>query len=352
MRNLVGIALLWGICPAAHADTFVYVSLAGEQKIAVYHLDPAEGKLTHRADVKTDGEPGALTTDPKRQFLFAAIRSAGTLAAFQIDRATGKLTHVNTVPAGPDPAHIATDRTGRFLLAAYYVAAKVTVHSIGKDGALSDKPVQMLKTAAKAHAILPDPSNRYVFVPHTGPNAIFQFAFQAETGKLADNAVPKLTTPEGSGPRHIVFHPSRNIASVDNEQGGSVTAYELDAKEGTLKPLQTLSTLPRDFKGTNACAEIKIHPTGKFLYVSNRGNDSIACFKVDAQDGRLATIGQEPTEKTPRSFDLDPGGKFLLAAGEASGKLAVYRIDGKGGNLQRLHTYEVGKLPWWVMVVE
>src|SRR5262249_45170477 len=154
----------------------------------------------HRGDTKIDGEPGAMTTDPNQRYLFAAIRSEGNLAAFKIDRAIGELTHVNTVSAGPDPAHIATDRTGRFLLSAYYVAAKVTVHAIGKDGALSEKPVQSIRTADKAHAILPDRSNRFVFVPHTGTNVIFQFTWQGDAGKLIANAVPKLTTPDNTGP--------------------------------------------------------------------------------------------------------------------------------------------------------
>jgi 6-phosphogluconolactonase len=253
------------------------------------------------------------------------------------------------VPAGADPAHIAVDHTGRFLLAAYYVAGKVTVHAI-KDGTLSDRPVQTVSTADKAHCILPDPSNRFVFVPHTGPNAIFQFTFRADTGRLAANEAAKVTTPPGTGPRHIVFHPSRDIAYVVNEQGGSVTAYRFDPKAGTLAPLQTTSTLPKEFKGTNACAEIKMHPSGRFLYASNRGHDSIARFTVDGE-GRLTAAGQTPTEKTPRSFDLDPSGKFLFAAGESSGKVVSYRIDQKTGDLARLKTYNVGKTPWWVMAV-
>lgn len=184
MRTTSVLVLLCATGIAVRADTVVYVALQGEKKIAIFGMDTAEGKLTHRADMPTDGEPGALTTDPKQQFLFVAIRSVGNLASFKIDHATGKLTHVNTVPAGADPAHIATDRTGRFLLTAYYVAAKVTVHTIGKDGALTEKPLQTIPTADKAHAILPDPSNRFVFVPHTGPNTIFQFTFEAQTGKL------------------------------------------------------------------------------------------------------------------------------------------------------------------------
>ena len=130
-----------------------------------------------------------------------------------------------------------------------------------------------------------------------------------------------------------------------------MTAYALDPKGGTLRPLQTVSTLPEDFRGTNACAEIKIHPSGRFVYTSNRGHDSIACFKVDARDGKLTALGQEPTEKTPRSFDLDPEGRFLYAAGEASGKVAAYRVDPTSGALQRFATYEVGRQPWWVLAV-
>jgi 6-phosphogluconolactonase len=337
---------------ALRAETFVYVCVAAEKRIAVYRLDGATGHLTHRSDCKVaDGEPGALTVDPDKRFLLAAIRSAGRLASFRIDPGTGALTHLGSVPAGPDPAHLSTDRAGRFLLTAYYVDAKVTVHAIGKDGTLGKEPLQSLPTADKAHAIVPDPSGRFVFVPHTGPDAIFQFAFDTKTGRLTASSLAKLTTPKGTGPRHLVFHPSKSIAYVANEQGGSVTAYALDPKAGTLGPLQTVSTLPKDFTGTNACAEIRVHPSGRFLYVSNRGHDSIACFALE-DDGKPSALGQEPTEKTPRSFDLDPSGKYLFAAGESSGKLVTYKVDSRSGGLKKLETYEVGKAPWWVLAVD
>jgi 6-phosphogluconolactonase len=337
--------------PAA-ADTFVYVSVAAEKRIAVYHLNADRGELAHLGDRTTeDGEPGALTVDPGRHFLFASLRSTGKLTSFRIDAKTGRLTHLGTVDAGPDPAQISTDRTGRYLLTAYYVAAKVTVHAIGRDGAVGEKPVQSLPTADKAHAIVPDASNRFVFVPHTGSEAIFQFTFDAGSGRLAANSPAKLTTPKGAGPRHMAFHPAKPIAYVANEQGGSLTAYELDARAGTLKPLKTVSTLPAEFKGTNACAEIKVHPSGTFVYVSNRGHDSIARFALD-NEGKPTALGQTATEKTPRSFDIDPSGKYLLAAGESSGKVAVYRIDAKSGDLERLATYEVGKMPWWVLAAD
>jgi 6-phosphogluconolactonase len=338
-------------CGDALAASYLYLSVAGEQKIAIYAIDPVQGTLIHRTDIVTNGEPGALTFDPGRRHLFAAIRSTGELASFRIDHTSGVVTHVNTVPAGDDPAHISTDQAGRLLLTAYYRAAKVTVHTIAADGSLSEEPLQTVETADKAHAVLADPTNRFVFVPHTGPNTIFQFTFQAKTGRLAANAVPKVTTPEGTGPRHLVFHPTKQIVYVVNEQGGSVTGYALDPKASTLAPFQTASTLPVGFNGTNATAEIKIHPTAKFLYASNRGHDSIACFILD-DEGKLTVAGQVPTEKTPRSFDIDPRGEFLYSAGESSGKVAAYRIDEKNGRSEWLRSYTVGKQPWWVMAVD
>jgi 6-phosphogluconolactonase len=354
MKRRVLLTVLTALLTAAtaRADTFLFLSVAADKRIAVYHLDPATGKLTHRSDCKIeDGEPGALAVDPGKHFLLAAIRSTGKLASFRIDPATGRLTHINTVPAGPDPAHLSTDRSGRYLLTAYYVAAKVTVHALGKDGRLSDKPVQSIATADKAHAIVPTPSNRFVFVPHTGSDVIFQFRFDANQGRLTANSPERLTTPKGTGPRHLVFHPSRPFAYVANEQGGSVTAYALDPEGGTLRPLQTASTLPKEFQGTNACAEVRVHPSGKFLYVSNRGHDSIAAFAL-GDDGKVLAIDHEPTEKTPRSFDLAPSGKYLFAAGESSGKLAAYAIAPDSGRLKRRETYEVGRRPWWVLAVD
>ena len=330
------------------AETIVYVSVADERRIAAYRLAD-DGKLTHLRDTKVPGQAAALTTDPARKFLFASLREEGKLASFRIEPKTGELTAVSVIPAGADPAQLSTDRTGKYLLTAYYVAAKVTVHTIGPKGELNEKADQTIATDDKAHAIMADATNRFVFVPHTGPNAIFQFAFDAKTGRLTPAKPAKIVTKKDTDPRHLVFHPTKEIAYVGNEQGGSVTSYTFEG--GKLKPTQTLSTLPTDFRGSNATAEIRIHPTGKFLYVANRGHESIAMFAIDGS-GKLSSLGQEPTEKNPRSFDIDPSGKFLFAAGESSGKLACYRIDAKTGKLTRFATLNVGKTPWWVMAVE
>jgi 6-phosphogluconolactonase len=211
--------------------------------------------------------------------------------------------------------------------------------------------VESVRTLEKAHAILVDRDNRFAFVPHTGPNTIVQFAFDAKTGKLMPGNPARLTTPENTGPRHIVFHPSLNVAYVSNEQGGSVTAYQFDRPSGSLAAQQTVSTLPGGFSERNACAEIKIHPTGKFLYVSNRGHDSIARFQIDGATGMLTAQGQTATEKTPRSFDLDPSGNRLYVCGEATNRIAAYKIDPETGGLTPLATVSVGNMPWWITLV-
>jgi 6-phosphogluconolactonase len=155
---------------------------------------------------------------------------------------------------------------------------------------------------------------------------------------------------EKAGPRHLAFHPTKDLAFTSDEQGSSVTAYSFDAAAG-LKPLQTLSTLPAGYTERNTTAEVKVHPSGKFVWVSNRGHDSLAGFAID-DAGKLTALGQTPTEKTPRSFEIDPSGQFAFGAGEGSGKLAVFRINTETGELKRLHTVDVGQSLTWVMAVQ
>ena len=363
MRCLSVLTALLFSSPAIAAEV-VYVSVAGEKRIAIYQIDAASGRLTRVGDASTTGEPGALTTDPKRRYLFAALRSTGELAAFRIEPTTGKLTHINTVPAGADPAHLSVDKEGKFLLTAYYVAGQVTVHTIAADGSLSKKPRQTVKTKEKAHAIVLNPGESAVLVPHTGPNVIYAVPWSGKMGEIAPGIFrSEFETPKKTGPRHVVFHPTLEIpggvdanaqvAYVVNEQGGSVTMYHaiLNPFNWLLRSKQTLSTLPEDFEGTNACAEIRLHPSNRFLYLSNRGHDSIAAFSIAKETGELTSLGQTPTEKTPRSFDIDPSGKYLFAAGESSGRLALYRINEDSGGLKQETTYDVGKKPWWVMAV-
>jgi 6-phosphogluconolactonase len=351
MRFLVTIPLLLSMTMSLRADTFVYVSMAPEQKIQVYRLDPKDGKLTGVEAVAVEGSPGSLAVDPQKKFLFASLRTNSTLASFRIDPATGKLKLIGTaaLPKGENAVFVRTDRSGKWLLSASYAAGKVVVHRLKDDGIIETPPAQTIETEKTAHCVAQDRDNRYVFVPHVAPNAVFQFRFDVKEGKLTDAG----KAPGGAdkaGPRHLAFHPTQSLAFTSDESGSSITAYRYDEKTG-LKAAQTLSTLPADFKGQNTTADVKVHPSGKFVWVSNRGHDSLAGFVID-DSGKLTALGQTPTEKTPRSFEVEPDGKYLLAAGEGSGKLAVYKIDADAGKLTRLHTDEVGKSLTWVMAVK
>jgi 6-phosphogluconolactonase len=211
-----------------------------------------------------------------------------------------------------------------------------------------------LETAIGAHAIQTDPSNQFAFVPHIdnrgGPNAIFQFKFDPNTGHLTPNSPPRVGQPTGTGPRHFCFHPSKDMLYFSNEQGSSVTGYNFDPANGTLSAFQTISTLPTGYEQSNTCSQIQMSPSGKFLYAPNRGHNSIAGFSVDASSGRLTAIGHVSTEERPSAFSLDPEGHFLFAAGSETDRLASYRVNSDTGALTALETYPVGKRPMWVLM--
>jgi 6-phosphogluconolactonase len=219
-------------------------------------------------------------------------------------------------------------------------------------------------TAPGAHAILTDPSNRFAFVPHIarqqdnvleppknipGPNFIAQFRFDAATGRLHPNG--KLEPGKPIGPRHFCFHPTLDLVYFSDEQGCSVTAYRVDRASGTLSVVETTPSLPAGVTVRNTCSQIYLTPSTRFLYVGNRGHNSIAGFAVDPATGRLTPAGHAPTEAVPTAFGLDSTGTFLFAAGTASGRLASYRIDGETGALAPLDVYTVGKRPAAVLAV-
>ncbi|MDA1315450.1 MAG: lactonase family protein [Acidobacteria bacterium] len=345
--------LLMALHTNSWARMFVYVSVSGENRIAVFRLDEKTGALEPAGSLDVDGSPGPIWPHPSRPEFFAALRSTDKLATLDVDRSTGLLSVAHETTPGASSAFVLPDPSGRFLLSAYYGAGKVMVHAIVDDGALSPQPLQVIETDVNAHCIRLDPSGRYAFVPHTGPNAMFQFRWDGQSGRLTANDPPRVpNTPPGAGPRHIFFHPTLPVAYTANEIGSSVTVHAFNPSNGTLDAVQTLSTLPEGFAGNNTCADVEVTPDGRFVYVSNRGHDSIAAFRVDKSSGRLEAIGQFPTERTPRSFNIDPSGRYMVAAGQSSGTLATYRLDAASGRLERLDTYEVGKSPAWVMIVD
>jgi 6-phosphogluconolactonase len=330
----------------------MYVSLQDDDKIRMFTMDAATGQLTPKGEVSVIGGPSPLALSPDRQVLYVGHRNVPGISSFRIDPDTGGLTQSGTVAPEAPPTFLSTDRKGRFLLSAYYQGARAAVHPLGADGAVGGPPIEWLETATGAHAMQTDPSNKFAFVPHiagNGPNAIFQFRFDENTGHLTPNAPFKVEPTEHLGPRHFCFHPTQNILYFSNEQGCSVTGYRLDTSAGTLSAFQTITTLPAGYTERNTCSQIQITPSGKFLYAPNRGHNSIASFAVDSS-GRLTALGQVATEAVPSAFSLDPEGHFLFAAGSASNRLAAYRVNSNTGELTPLGTYDVGKRPMWVLI--
>src|SRR5215469_13618101 len=344
----------------------LYVCLQDEDKIVPFAVDAETGTLTRHAEVAVSGGPSGLAISPDRRTLYVGHRTKPAISSFRIDQGTGGLTLLGTVSQEHAPTFLAPDRTGKFLLCAYYQGGGAAVHPLGADGAVGTPSLGWLATATGAHAIATDRSNRFAFVPHIarlndnvleppknnpGPNIIFQFKYDAQTGSLAPNSPSRVEQAPLLGPRHYCFHPTLDLVYFSNEQGCSVSAYRLDGTTGTLSAAQTITTLPSGHSARNTCSQIHLTPSGRLLYVGNRGHNSIAGFTVDAATGRLTPAGHAPTEAVPTAFGLDSRGTFLFAAGTATGRLASYRVNGETGALTPLDIYTAGKRPAAVLAV-
>lgn len=343
----------------------LYVGLQDADKIAVFSIDGA-GKLARQGEVAAAGGPSVMAVSNDRQVLYVGQRGGPAITSFRIDQKTGALSAAGTAAQPHAPTFLAPDRSGRFMLVAYYQGQGAAVFGLAADGTVGAASHDWLGTAVGAHAIATDRSNRFAYVPHIsrvqdnvleppknipGPNVIRQFRFDAETGRLSANAPPEIAQPDLVGPRHFCFHPSLDLVYFSNEQGCSVSAYRINPGNGTLAPLQTISTLPAGFDARNTCSQIHLTPSGRFLYVGNRGHNSIAGFRVAPDTGLLVPAGHVPTERVPSAFCLDPEGKFLFAAGTASGRLASYRVDAERGTLTPLAVEDVGQRPAAVAAV-
>jgi len=334
---------------------YMYVALQEDDKILVHTIEPQTGKLTPQAEVSIPGGPFTMAISPDRNFLYAGCRDTPKLASFQIDQDSGGLTQNGTIPVEGWPVYIATDRKGKFVLSAYYQGAHVGVHPIGADGSVGDPPIEWLATATGAHAMQTDSTNSYAFVPHiagNGPNAIFQFKFDENTGHLTPNSPAKVEPEEFLGPRHFCFHPSLDVLYFSNEQDCSVTGYRLDTGNGTLSAFQTITTLPEGYTERNTCSQIQVSASGRFLYAPNRGHNSIACFSIDTATGQLTGNGIVGSEARPNALCLGPQDRFLYSAGQESGRMASFSVNSDSGKLTPLETYPLGNAPVWVSITE
>lgn len=354
LTGLLLVVLAVCVHSAAASPTVLYVSESADRRIAVYSMDEKTGDLTRAGAVEMPGAVGSLAVSADRTHLYAAVRSTKEFATLKVDRATGLLSDPVVNPAGMSAAFLRVDQTGRWLLGASYSEGVVTLSRI-TDGVITGPPVQTIDTGKKAHSIHLDAANRFVFVPHVGElNKVEQLRFDPVAGKLESNTPPSMAGAPGQGPRHMQFHPNGRWAYLVNEQGQSVTLCDYAPGAGTLQIRQTVTTTPEDWdKSTGSCADIHLSADGRFAYASNRGHDSLAVLAIHPDTGELKSLGQTPTEKTPRSFCLMPGGeKFVVSAGQGADRLIVHRRDTTTGALTPLKTYDCGKSPAWVLGVK
>ncbi len=334
----------------SNQQSIIFVSETGDETISVYNIG-SNGALSLRSTNPAYGPSGALCLHPKLEILYDAHVESTTISSFKIDRATGNLSHQNQVNTGIDiPAHMAIDSNGNFLLTAYYGGGGITVHKLESNGSIGNQ-VQYIQTGEKAHAVYITPDDSFVFVPHVCPtNHIRQFIFDKETGQLSDNTIPRLNPiDEQTGPRHICFHPSGDVAYVINEQGMTITSFQYNRLNGLLETKQHLSSLPDGAtNNTGATAHIEVHPNGKWLYGSNRGHDSIVRMAI-AEDDSLKQPEFFCVPSSPRSFNIEATGQYLYCAGETADKIRSFKINQQNGNLSQLADYNVGNKPFWVM---
>ncbi|MHB8652417.1 MAG: lactonase family protein [Terriglobia bacterium] len=333
----------------AHDNYLVYVGTytgPSSKGIYAYRFDPATGGLTSLGLAAETSSPSFLAVDPTHRFLYAVNEIAnyqggksGGVSAFSIDHATGNLKFLNEVASrGADPCYVSLDKTGKYVLVANYRGGSVAVFPVLKDGRLGEatafdqhhgssvNPERQL--GPHAHMISVTPDNRFALAADLGLDELLVYRFDSAHGSLAANHPPFGKVNPGLGPRHFAFSSSGKFVYLISEMGSTITAFSYGARTGLLKEIETVSTLPADFSGVSTAAEIAVHSSGKFLYASNRGHDSIAVFAIDPRKGTLKLTEHVSTQgKTPRNFAIDPTGSYLIAANQDSNNVVIFRID-------------------------
>ncbi|MBL7649635.1 MAG: lactonase family protein [Candidatus Hydrogenedentes bacterium] len=348
-RNTLAVVCgLVALAACAHGETWrVYVGTytSGDSK-GIYGLDfdGDTGNASLRGLAAETRNPSFLALHPTEPVLYACseLEDGANVAAFAIDEASGALSIINGQPAGGSACHVAVSGDGKYAAVANYGAGSCSIYPLEACGALGaaignfqhegSSVNEKRQNAPHAHSANFDPSGKFVIVPDLGIDKLM--IYKIDGGKAIPNDPPFATVEPGGGPRHFDFHPNKKWAYVVNELGNTVTAFKWDAKKGALETVGSAGTLPSDFIEENTTAHIEVHPSGRFLYASNRGHDSIAVFAIDQSTGMITAKGQTKTGgKTPRNFTQDPDGKFLLAANQNSNDIFVFSIDQESGAL-------------------
>lgn len=354
----MGLVLM--MTPTSHADDAniskrfrVYIgTYTGPGSRGIYQttLDLATGQLLPPQLAAEIVSPSFVAIHPSQKYLYAVSeiadfdgKKSGAVSAFSIDEVTGSLRVLNQFPSeGMHPCHVIVDAAGKNALVANYSSGTVAVLPIDPNSGRLSKASTVIQHVGSsvnpqrqegphAHSINLDAANRFAFAADLGLDKILIYQFNPASGDLKPNDPPAGIVAPGSGPRHLAFHPSGKYVYVNNELSSGITTFTYDAAMGRLTELQTLSTLPAGFTGENSTAETVVHPSGKMVYVSNRGHDSIALFQIDPATGKLTALGHTPTGgRTPRNFNVDPTGTFLLVANQSSSDVTVFRIEATG----------------------
>jgi 6-phosphogluconolactonase len=339
------------------ADRFlVYIgSYTGEHSkgIHAFRFDSKSGEVEDLGLAAETPSPSFLALHPNGRFLYAANETdefrgkrSGSVTAFAIDASTGKLRELSQVASrGPGTCHLVVDRTGHQVLAANYWGGSVASFPIAPDGSVGEAGAffQHVGTSVNkarqgephAHSVNVSPDGKHAVVADLGTDHLYIYGFDPAKGLVGPASPDSPVQPAGSGPRHVAFHPSGKYAYAINEMLSTITVFHWAARQGALHPVQTVSTLPVGVPTDNtSTAEVVVHPTGRFVYGSNRGHDSIAMFRVDGSTGNLTPMGHHPTGgKVPRNFNIDPTGQWLWAANQGSHTITLHRIDPKTGLL-------------------
>lgn len=355
-------------------DRLVYVGTythkGTSEGIYIYRLDMTTGALTPAGVAGEAVNPSFLALDPQRRYLYAVNETmefdgqpGGGISAFAVDPQSGALTYIDSQPThGGAPCYASVDQTGRFVYAANYMGGNAAAFPVRADGGLDPASAVVQHTGAgvnprrqegpHAHSITLDPTNRFAFVADLGIDKVMAYQLDLAGGTLPAHTPPWIAVAAGAGPRHMAFHLNGQYAYLITEMGNTIIAFAYDAAQGTLAALQTVPALPADFAGRSTGADIHIAPSGKFLYGSNRGHDSIVIYAIDADTGLLTYVGHAPTlGKTPRNFAIDPTGTYLFAAHQDSDTVVAFAVNPETGHLTPTGHVTAVPMPVCVLVL-
>jgi 6-phosphogluconolactonase len=334
---------------------WVYVGTSENERgkgIYRFEFDPATGEAGPMELAAEGARPTFLAIHPNERFLYAVNavgefqgQKSGAVSAFALDARSGELRLLNQQPSGgAGPCHVVVDRDGRNVLVANYGSGSVACLPLDGEGRLKppSSAIQHVGSSMDpgrqegphAHSINLDAANRFAFAADLGLDQVLVYRFDAASGTLTPHEPPAASTAPGAGPRHFAFHLSGRFAYVINELDSTVTAFRYDAGAGVLSEIQTITTLPGGFSGENYPAEVLVHPSGRFLYGSNRGHDSLTIYSIDPETGRLTPVGHQSSGgKGPRNFNTDPSGAWMVVGNQSTANVLIMRVDAEQGTL-------------------